>query len=78
MYACVGTRYEFPLKKLSNIQAVLEKLISKNYYLHRSAREAYRSYLLSYASHALKHIFDVHNIDPVSYTHLTLPTIYSV
>jgi len=55
--------YEFPLKKLSNIQAVLEKLVSKNYYLHRSAREAYRSYLLSYASHALKDIFNVHNID---------------
>ena len=37
--------------------------MEKNYYLHRAARDAYRSYLLAYASHAHKDIFDVHALD---------------
>ena len=45
------------------MQDQLEKLISKNYFLHKSAKEGYRGYIMSYASHALKHIFNVHNID---------------
>ena len=44
-------------------QGQLEKLVSKNYYLNRSARDAYRSYILAYASHSLKHIFDVNALD---------------
>ncbi len=43
--------------------AQLERLVEKNYYLHKSARDAYRSYLLAYASHSHKHIFDVHALD---------------
>lgn len=34
----------------------LEHLIEKNYYLHRSAKDAYASYLKAYASHALKNV----------------------
>ena len=41
----------------------LEKLIEKNYYLHKSAREAYRSYLQAYASHQHKNIFNVDALD---------------
>ena len=52
--------YEFPLSKLSNIQQQLLSLIGKNYYLHKSAREAYRSYVQSYAQHQLKQCFNVH------------------
>jgi ATP-dependent RNA helicase DDX18/HAS1 len=37
--------------------------VEKNYYLNRSAKDAYRSYLLSYASHSLKHIFNVNALD---------------
>lgn len=55
--------YEFPLKKIANISTQLTTLIEKNYYLNKSAREAYRSYLLSYASHSHKDIFNVHAID---------------
>jgi ATP-dependent RNA helicase DDX18/HAS1 len=55
--------YEFPQNKIANVQAQLEKLIEKNYYLHRSSREAYRSYLQAYASHSHKEIFDVHKLD---------------
>ena len=37
--------------------------MEKNYYLNRSARDAYRGYLLAYASHSLKDVFDVHELD---------------
>ena len=40
-------QYDFKTEKLSKqIQLQLEKLIEKTYYLHKSAREAYRAYLL--------------------------------
>lgn len=55
--------YEFPAAKLANVGAQLEKLVSKNYYLHKSARDAYRSYLHSYNSHSLKDVYDVHSLD---------------
>ena len=41
----------------------LEKLLQKNYYLHQSAKDGYRSYLQSYASYSLKKIFDVNALD---------------
>lgn len=37
--------YTFPSSKLANVQTQLERLIEKNYYLHKSSRDAYRSYL---------------------------------
>lgn len=55
--------YEFPTHKVANVQAQLERLVEKNYYLHQSGRDAYRSYLLAYNSHALKDIFNVHQLD---------------
>merc|ERR1712127_623341 len=55
--------YEFPMKKLSNVQSQLERLIEKNYYLNKAARDAFRSYLLAYASHSLRDIFDVGELD---------------
>jgi len=50
-------------KKTANVQSQLEKVIEKNYYLHQSARDAYRSYLLAYNSHSMKDIFNVHRLD---------------
>lgn len=35
--------YEFPTSKVANVQSQLEKLVAKNYYLHSSAKDAYRS-----------------------------------
>jgi ATP-dependent RNA helicase DDX18/HAS1 len=55
--------YEFPTNKISNVQVQLERLVSQSYFLHKSAREGYRSYLQSYAQHGLKHVFDVHKLD---------------
>ncbi|KAL1812496.1 hypothetical protein ACET3Z_022561 [Daucus carota] len=54
---------EFPEKKLANVQSHLEKLVSNNYYLNKSAKEAYRSYVLAYNSHSSKDIFNVHRLD---------------
>jgi ATP-dependent RNA helicase DDX18/HAS1 len=56
---------EYEFSKLANIQAQLEKLIEKNYYLHRSAHDAYKSYLQSYAAHSLKDIYSIHHLDLV-------------
>ncbi|KAJ3189920.1 ATP-dependent RNA helicase [Gaertneriomyces sp. JEL0708] len=55
--------YQFPPSKIANVQSQLEKLVEKNYYLHRSAKDGFRSYLQAYASHSLKKIFDVANLD---------------
>lgn len=44
----------------------LEKLIEKNYFLHKSAQDAYKAYVRAYASHSLKQIFDVNNLDLTS------------
>jgi ATP-dependent RNA helicase DDX18/HAS1 len=55
--------FEFPEKKIVNVQSQLEKLINQNYYLNKSAKEGYRSYLHAYASHSLRTIFDVNKLD---------------
>eukprot|EP01059_Diplonema_ambulator_P010555 TRINITY_DN2057_c0_g1_i1.p1 TRINITY_DN2057_c0_g1~~TRINITY_DN2057_c0_g1_i1.p1 ORF type:complete len:492 (+),score=195.90 TRINITY_DN2057_c0_g1_i1:382-1857(+) len=57
-------QYDFKTEKLSKqVQLQLEKLIAKNYYLHKSAREAYRAYLLAYASHQMQEVFSVGDLD---------------
>jgi len=55
--------YQFPTSKIANVQSQLEKLIEKNYYLNKSARDGYRSYLSAYASYSLKKIFNVNDLD---------------
>ncbi|KAK9722109.1 ATP-dependent RNA helicase [Basidiobolus ranarum] len=55
--------YQFPNNKIANVQAQLEKLVEKNYYLNKSARDGYRSYLQAYASYSLKAIFNVNQLD---------------
>ncbi|WWC69655.1 ATP-dependent RNA helicase HAS1 [Kwoniella pini CBS 10737] len=55
--------YQFPQKKVADVQKQLENLISKNHYLNTSARDGFRSYLQSYASYSLKKIFDVNKLD---------------
>ena len=57
--------FEFSWAKVSNIQPQLEKLISKNYFLNMSAKEAYKAYVRAYDSHHLKHIFDINTLDLV-------------
>jgi len=55
--------YDFPQSKIANVQSQLDKLVEKTYYLHKSSKDAYRGYLLAYASHSLKDIFDVSRLD---------------
>ena len=55
--------FEVPASKISNVQSQLEKLVSKNYYLNKSAKDGYRSYLQAYASYSLKSIFDINKLD---------------
>ncbi|RAL53391.1 hypothetical protein DM860_007063 [Cuscuta australis] len=55
--------YEFDNRMLANVQSHLEKLVSNNFYLNKSAKEAYRSYILAYNSHSMKDIFNVHRLD---------------
>ncbi|KAG8961149.1 ATP-dependent RNA helicase [Tulasnella sp. 419] len=55
--------FGFPADRIANVQSQLEKLLQKNYYLHQSAKDGFRSYLQSYASYSLKKIFDVNKLD---------------
>ncbi|KAJ3990452.1 DEAD-domain-containing protein [Lentinula detonsa] len=55
--------FSFPQERILNIQTQLEKLLAKNYYLHQSAKDGFRSYLQAYASYSLKKIFDVNALD---------------
>merc|ERR1711994_1091160 len=55
--------FEFSWSKVSNIQPQLEKLISKNYFLNLSAKEAFKGYARAYESHSLKQIFNVQTLD---------------
>ncbi|KXS17950.1 DEAD-domain-containing protein [Gonapodya prolifera JEL478] len=57
--------FQFPQNKIANVQGQLEKLVEKNYYLNRSAKDGFRSYIQAYASHSLKKIFDVNELDLV-------------
>lgn len=57
--------FEFPAKKIANVQAQLEKLTAQNHYLNQSAKNGYKSYLQAYSSHSLRSIFDVGKLDLV-------------
>ncbi|PAV85396.1 hypothetical protein WR25_09831 [Diploscapter pachys] len=59
----VLSEMEFSWSKIANIQTQLENLMSNNYYLNKSAKEAYKSYIRAYDSHSLKDIFDVNKLD---------------
>ncbi|GAO48019.1 ATP-dependent RNA helicase has1 [Saitoella complicata NRRL Y-17804] len=58
--------FAFEKTKIANVQSQLEKLVSKNYYLNKSAKDGYRSYLQAYASYSLKSIFDINKLDLVA------------
>lgn len=57
--------FEFPTKKIANVQSQLEKLISSNYWLNTSAKDGYRAYLQAYASHHLKTVYQIDKLDLV-------------
>ncbi|KAG5883419.1 hypothetical protein JTB14_005630 [Gonioctena quinquepunctata] len=55
--------FEFSWSKIADIQAQMEQLIGKNYFLNLSAKEAFKSYVRAYDSHHLKTIFDISTLD---------------
>lgn len=56
--------YEFPTNKLSSaVQNHLERIIEENYFLNKAGREAFRSYLNAYATHTLKNIFNISQLN---------------
>ncbi|XP_037078893.1 ATP-dependent RNA helicase DDX18-like [Pollicipes pollicipes] len=55
--------FEFSWAKIADIQSQLERLITKNYFLNQSAKEAFRAYVHAYNSHSLKTIFDIEQLD---------------
>ncbi|XP_039300027.1 probable ATP-dependent RNA helicase pitchoune [Nilaparvata lugens] len=55
--------FEFSWNKIADIQLQLEKLVSTNYYLNMSAKEAFKAYVRAYDSHHLKTIFDIDTLD---------------
>ncbi|XP_042620387.1 ATP-dependent RNA helicase DDX18-like [Cyprinus carpio] len=57
------SEFEFSWAKISDIQSQLEKLIENNYYPHKLAQEAYKSYVRAYNSHSLKQIYNVETLD---------------
>ncbi|CAD5209459.1 unnamed protein product [Bursaphelenchus xylophilus] len=57
--------FDFSWNKVADVQAQLENIIKQNYYLNKSAKEAYKGYVRSYDSHSLKDIFDVQTLDLV-------------
>ncbi|CAM8966879.1 unnamed protein product [Rhodiola kirilowii] len=54
---------DYDMSKLLNVQSHLENVLSTNYFLHKSAKDAYRAYLLAYKSHSMKDCFDVRRLD---------------
>lgn len=49
--------------KVANIQPQLEKLMSKNYFLQASAKEAFKGYVRAYDSHQHKNVFNIDTLD---------------
>ena len=58
------SEFVFDLTKLNaELETQLTDLISGNYYLRQSARQAFEGYLLSYSASQLKNVYDIHQLD---------------
>jgi ATP-dependent RNA helicase DDX18/HAS1 len=55
--------FEFSWSKIADIQLQLENLISKNYFLNQSGKQAFKCYVRAYEGHALKDVFNLANLD---------------
>ncbi|KAH9603800.1 hypothetical protein KSS87_000578 [Heliosperma pusillum] len=56
-------QHEFDKKKVPKVQSHLEKLVGNNYYLNKSAKDAFRAYISSYKSHFMKDAFNIQTLD---------------
>ncbi|XP_065211569.1 probable ATP-dependent RNA helicase pitchoune [Planococcus citri] len=55
--------YNISWSKVTDVQPQMQQLIQKNYFLHMSAKEAFKSYIRAYDAHHMKDIFNVETID---------------
>jgi ATP-dependent RNA helicase DDX18/HAS1 len=55
--------FGFPKSQIPDVQPQLERVVASNYYIQKSAKEAYKSYLRAYASQPDKDVFDVASLD---------------
>ncbi|EUT89389.1 hypothetical protein PFAG_01542 [Plasmodium falciparum Santa Lucia] len=56
-------QFAYDPNKLINIQSHIQSIVTKNFHLHKMAREAFKSYLNGYITYALKDVFDVNNLN---------------
>ncbi|KJP85732.1 hypothetical protein AK88_04654 [Plasmodium fragile] len=56
-------QFAYNPSKLINVQSHIESIVTKNFHLHKMAREAFKSYLNGYITYALKDVFDVNNLN---------------
>lgn len=57
------TKFSIIKTNCFNFLFQLEKLVSSNYFLQVSAREAFKNYVRAYKSHHMKRVFDVNTLD---------------
>uniref|UniRef100_A0A182WFJ8 ATP-dependent RNA helicase n=1 Tax=Anopheles minimus TaxID=112268 RepID=A0A182WFJ8_9DIPT len=57
--------FEFSWSKIADIQLQLENLMSKNYFLNQSGKQAFKTYIRAYEGHHMKDVFNVGNLDLV-------------
>ncbi|KAI8847007.1 P-loop containing nucleoside triphosphate hydrolase protein [Chytridium lagenaria] len=55
--------FSISANRAEKLQAQIEKSVEKNYMLYKSALDAYRTYVQTYASNLLKKYFDVDKLD---------------
>ena len=62
-YKAAGVKYyEYEMHAVSNVQRDLVRLVRKDARLRRYGAEAYRSYMVAYAGHGYRDIYNVHGL----------------
>ena len=57
------SEFEIPVDKLADVQSHIEYHVNENERLLRYARDAYGSYLIAYASHGFRDVYNVHDLN---------------
>ncbi len=55
------SEFEIPKSKLADVQSNIEYHVNKTDRLQRLSRDAYGSYLIAYASHGFRDVYNIHN-----------------
>ena len=57
------SEFEIPVDRLADVQSHIEHHVNENEKLLRYARDAYGSYLIAYASHGFRDVYNVHDLN---------------